>query len=145
MRRQHCSRAHQAVCAKVADSVQGCFVLPPHGDMVVALDGTSRAASLLSSLLFRLQVSGSAPSELATERSKLDQAPGYTEFHAAVGRPVPSGRSSAGPTPTQEINLLAELAQAGAPVHQLLDDIALSRAWASLAGHPAFLTLRMSG
>ena len=80
-----CAELTKQFVRKVADSVQGCLVLPPHGDMVVALDGTSRAASLLSSLLFRLQVSGSAPSELATERSKLDQAPGYTEFHAAVG------------------------------------------------------------
>ena len=67
------------------------------------------------------------------KRTRLEAAPGYTELHAAVGRLPPQGRSAAGPTPTQEINLLADLTKSGVAVNQLLDDIALARARAALA------------
>ena len=67
------------------------------------------------------------------KRRRLDATPAHWELHAAVGRAPPAGRSFAGPTPTQEIQLLAELTASGACVEQLLEDITLARARAALA------------
>ena len=128
-------RSHQAACAEGSSFSSGMFRPPPghppwrHGGRV----RRDQPRGVPPRLPAPSAAGGSAPSVPATKRRKLEQAPGYTELHAAVGRPVPSRRSPAGPTPTQEINLLAELSQAGTPVHQLLDDIALSRARAALA------------
>ena len=67
------------------------------------------------------------------KRRRLDGTSAHWELHAAVGRAPPAGRSFAGPTPTQEIQLLAELTASGACVEQLLEDITLARARAALA------------
>ena len=67
------------------------------------------------------------------KRRRLEAGPEHWELHAAVGRAPPTGRSLAGPTPTQEIQLLAELSSSGAPVCKLLEDITLARARAALA------------
>ena len=90
----------------------------------------------------RDQPRGVPPSEPRPARAALTSDPAglkrrrldaHWELHAAVGRAPPAGRSFAGPTPTQEIQLLAELTASGACVEQLLEDITLARARAALA------------
>ena len=56
-----------------------------------------------------------------------------SELHQAVGMLAPRGRSQAGPTPTQEIALLEDLARRNFPIDQILDSIASARAQAAVA------------
>ena len=57
------------------------------------------------------------------------------EVHAAVGRTPPAGRTDAGPSPKQEIQLIQSLLDEGMPVakvEHLLDSVAASRARAAV-------------
>ena len=56
-----------------------------------------------------------------------------TELHAAAGCSPPQGRSTAGPTPTQELELLARMVDSGNDIRNLLDEVAAGRARAALA------------
>ena len=87
-------------------------------------------------------LSGSSSSNNASSDEVL-ASPGTTNFklacsapaelHQAVGMLAPRGRSQAGPTPTQEIVLLEDLARRNFPIDQILGSIASARAQAAVA------------